>query len=229
MGLLETARVEAGVVPLWPFHQLRLAASAQALGLPLPATLPTADDVAASAGAIQGIAAVRLTATEGEIRLEAREVHPSGEGWRACSIPEPRDPDPLWGHKTTLRAAHTAASALARAQGCQEALWSDGRGQLTEGTITNLFVAMGGNLYTPRATGSNLLPGIARGRLLTAGTIAGNPVREASLTIADMVAADEVFLTNAVRGAIPLLFVDGQRLRRGGLWQAAIASIFPVT
>ncbi len=226
---METARVDAGHVPLWPFHQLRLAASARDLGLPLPATLPTAEEVAASAVAIAGIAAVRLTATATEIRLEARAVPPSGEGWRACSIPQLRDPNPRWAHKTTLRADHASAGAFAQAHGCQEAIWSAAQGRLTEGTITNLFVAIGGHLYTPRATGSNLLPGIARGRLLAAGAVAGHPVEEANLTIADLVTADEAFLTNAVRGAIPLVSLDGKRLRRGGLWLAAMASIFSGT
>ena len=228
VGLMETARVDGGRVPLWRFHQLRLAASARALGLPLPGTLPTAEEVAASAGTIEGIAAVRLTVTPTEIRLEARDVPPSGEGWRVCSIPGPLEPDPLRAHKSTRRADHASAGAVARAQGCEEAIWSDAEGQLTEGTITNLFVAIGGRLYTPRATGSNLLPGIARGRILAAGTIAGYPVREASLTMADLVDADEAFLTNAVRGAIPLLSVDGKRLRHGGLWQAAMETILAV-
>lgn len=225
-GLIETARVEGGRVPLWPFHRLRLVASAQALGLTLPAGLPTAEEVAVSACAIQGIAAVRLTATPTEIRMEARPVSPSGEGWRACSIPRPQDADPLRAYKTTLRADHESAGAYARAQGCEEAIWSDAEGLLTEGTITNLFVAVRGRLYTPRATGSNLLPGIARGRILSAGAVAGHQVREASLTIEDLVTADEAFLTNAVRGAIPLLSLDGKRLRRGGLWRAAMACIF---
>ena len=230
VGLIETARVEGGRVPLWPWHRARLAASARQLGLSLPAALPTAEEVARSACAIRGTAAVRLAVKPTEIWMDARPVSSAGEGWRTCSIPVPRPPDPLRAHKTTARADHASAGAFARAQGCEEAIWADARGRLTEGTITNLFVAVRGCLYTPCATGSNLLPGIARGHILAAGAIAGCPVREATLTIADLVAADEAFLTNAVRGAIPLVSVDGWRFRSGGgLWRVAMARIFSGT
>lgn len=225
LGLIETARVEGGSAPLWPLHLARLTASAHALRLPLPDGLPAAPDVAAAAAGITGVAAVRLTLSPEGVRLDARPVPPTGEGWRVCAAPRGRVPDALLAHKTTRRAEHEAAGAHARGRGCQEALWLDAAGRLAEGTITNIFVCRRGRVLTPAAEGG-LLPGIARGRLLAAGRLAGLPVEEADLRPEDLVEADEVFVTNAVRGAIPVLAWEGTPLRRGGLWSAATGAVF---
>ena len=220
VGLIETARVEHDRVPLWPLHLERLTASARTLSVPLPERLPTADVVVDAAAGIPGLAAVRLTVTAGEVRLEARPVPPAEAGWRACRAPAFRTAGPLLAHKTTERAEHAAAAAHAGAHGCQEAVWLDAGGRLTEGTMTNLFVCLRGRLRTPKATGG-LLPGIARARLLAAGR-----VEEGDLYPEDLTLADEAFLTNAVRGAIPLLAWEGVPLRRGTRWQAAMTAIF---
>lgn len=225
MGLIETARVEQGRAPLWPLHLARLTASACALGLPLPVRLPSALDVVGAARDIAGVAAVRLTVDAEGVRLDARPVPPAGEGWHACAAPHARMPDALLAHKTTRRAKHEAAAAHARARGCQEALWLDPAGRLTEGAITNLFVCRRGRVLTPAAAGG-LLPGIARGRLLAAGRLSGRPVEEADLRPEDLTDAEEAFVTNAARGAIPLLGWEGLPLRRGAAWQDAARAIF---
>lgn len=227
-GLIETARVEAGRVPLWPLHLARLTASARALGLPPPTEPPDAAAVAAAAAGIASVAAVRVTLAGGRLQLQARAVPPMGPGWWACPAPAPRQPDPRHEHKTTDRADHVAAAAHAQGQGCQEALWLDAGGHLTEGTISNLFVCVAGRIQTPPGGGGLLLPGIARARLLRAGAVAGVPVVEAVLDPGQLLAADEVFVTNAVRGAIPLIGWAGRRLRTGALWRQATQEIFGV-
>ncbi len=229
LGLIETARVEDGCVPLWPRHLRRLVASAEVLGLPLPDRLPSAEDIVGSARGIAGIAAVRVTMTDAEVRLEPRPVPAVVDGWRATLVPHPSKNDALLAHKTTLRAQHEMAAALAHAKGYQEALWMDGSGDLREGTITNVFVCLRGRIVTPTALGDNLLPGIARGCLLDAGMVAGWPIIEGGVRLADLRQADEVFVTNAVRGAVPLWSVEGTELRRGSRWREALGLIFSAT
>jgi len=227
IGLLETARVEGGRVPLWPLHLQRLVASAAALGLALPARLPGEAEVAHAARGVPGaVAAVRLTLTDAGVGLSARPVDGVGTGWRAAPAPDARSVEAEVAHKTTERAAHEAAARYARAQGCDEALWVNGSGALTEGTITNLFVCTGGRVLTPPLS-AGVLPGIARGRLLALRQLAGRRVAEADLRPGDLALAEEVFLTNAVRGAVPLLAWEGAPLRRGDLWLAASGAIFP--
>lgn len=226
MCLIETVRVEEGRAPLWPLHRHRLMASAQSLGVTLPSVLPSASDVALCGAEVTGPAAVRLTVNSSGIRMDARAVPPVVGGWRACSVPLLEASIPFRAHKTTLRSVHEAAREYAKARRCEEAIWVTKEGLLTEGTITNLFVSIGGYLYTPHATGDNLLPGIARGRLLAAGFIAGRPISEANLLVSDLVHAEEVFCTNAVRGAIPVLELDNEALGRGDLWREASMLIF---
>ena len=224
-GLIETARVADGRCPLWPWHLERLRASAAALGLPLPASLPVEAEMVRAGACAAGVVAVRLVLVDAAVRLDARPVPPADGGWRACAASRLAGAHPLRAHKTTDREEHVAAAAAARARGCQEALWVDPAGRLSEGTITNLFVCRERRLLTPRA-GGNLLPGIARGRLLAAGRLGGHPVEEAELTPADLLLAEEAFVTNAVRGAVPLVAWEGVPLGRGGLWQEAQRTIF---
>lgn len=224
LGLIETVRVSGGRAPLWALHLARLTASARALRLELPARLPGEPEVAAAAAALPDPAAVRLTLRRGALLLEARPVAGGASGWTACPAPRPHPGGPWAVHKTTERAAFQEAAAFAHAQGCDEAIFANAEGRLTEGAITNVFLRRGSRLLTPPLT-AGLLPGIARARLLAAGRLAGLPVEERDLTAADLAAADEAFLSNAVRGAVPLLAWDGQALPGGDLWRAARGAI----
>lgn len=225
LGLIETARVENGRVPLWPLHLDRLCRSAADLGLPLPAALPGAVDVAAAASRVPGpVAAVRLHVVAGVATLEARPV-PAVGGWHACLATGPRQGRAEWrGYKTDRRADCEAAARQAHQRGCDEALWCDAAGLLTEGTVSNVFVRLGDRLRTPPAS-AGLLAGIARGRLLAAGRLGGVRLQVAPLAPAELATADEVFVTNAVRGAVPLLSLDGRALSRGDLWRLARSAV----
>ncbi|MEQ9261500.1 MAG: aminotransferase class IV, partial [Roseovarius sp.] len=81
-------------------------------------------------------------------------------------------------------------------EGCDELLFLNDRGELCEGTITNLFVDLGEGLLTPPLA-SGALPGILREDL-----IAREQAREAVLRPADLAAAQAVWLGNALRGLI---------------------------
>ena len=71
------------------------------------------------------------------------------------------------------------------------------RGEVCEGTITNIFVDRGdGRLLTP-ALGCGLLPGVLRGELIDTGK-----ATEAVLTVEDLRAAKAIFVGNSLRGLI---------------------------
>src|SRR5690606_28068263 len=111
--------------------------------------------------------------------------------------PERMDPsDPLLHHKTTRRARYDSALAAAKAAGAGEAVFLNERGELTEGSFTNLFVERDGVLLTP-ALSCGLLPGTLRADLLAEGR-----AREAILTLADLVSAQAIWLGNSVRGLL---------------------------
>ncbi len=102
-----------------------------------------------------------------------------------------------------------------------EGIFVDARGYVREGTITNVFMVKDGVLWTPK---SGILPGTTRevvlkivrgmggrGKVIPAG---GPVVRVADFKLAQLYAADEVFLTNAPRGIIPVREIDGRKIGR---------------
>lgn len=97
-------------------------------------------------------------------------------------------------HKTTRREFYDREFAKARAQGLDEVLFINERGEVTEGAISNLFVEQSGKLLTPPLA-SGVLPGVLRRHLLE--TV---KAEERTLTIADLESAEAVFLGNSVRG-----------------------------
>jgi para-aminobenzoate synthetase/4-amino-4-deoxychorismate lyase len=99
-------------------------------------------------------------------------------------------------HKTTHRAVYDAAVRAARAEGFVDALFLNEVGMLTEGAIHNIFLRHGNQWSTPPLT-AGVLPGVYRAHLLA--TLAC--VDERSVTLDDLFAADEIWLTNAVHGA----------------------------
>ena len=100
-------------------------------------------------------------------------------------------------HKTTDRTVYDAALAEAQAAGADEAILWNERGELTEGTRTNLVLELGGERLTP-ARECGLLAGVFRQSLLERGK-----VREAVLTRSDLSRARRVLLVNSLRGWIP--------------------------
>lgn len=103
--------------------------------------------------------------------------------------------NPLLQHKTTRRTFYDRAYAEALHHGLADIIFINEFGHITEGAIHNIFVRHGKQWRTPPAT-SGLLPGVYRLHLLTTR----DNIAEANLTVEDLRAADEIWLTNAVRG-----------------------------
>jgi len=99
-------------------------------------------------------------------------------------------------HKTTNRSFFDRELEACRQQGYYETLFLNEREELTQGAISNLFLQFGGRLYTPPLE-CGLLPGIMRKHLLDTGQAA-----ERILYPDDLKAAEQILLTNAVRGCI---------------------------
>ncbi len=97
-------------------------------------------------------------------------------------------------HKTTLRERYNRLFLRAQENGWDEMIFTNERGELTEGCISNLFLKINGTWLTP-ALSCGLLPGLWRQK-----TIAELHAREAILTLDDLAAAQNIMLGNAVRG-----------------------------
>ncbi|NTV15447.1 MAG: aminodeoxychorismate synthase component I [Desulfobulbaceae bacterium] len=108
--------------------------------------------------------------------------------------------DPFLYHKTTRRQLYEAERKQAEEAGCFEVLFVNRRGELSEGSFTNLFLLRGEELLTPPVS-SGLLNGVLRGALLD-GRLSlprGLVVREEVLRPGDLAAA-EIFVGNSLRG-----------------------------
>jgi para-aminobenzoate synthetase/4-amino-4-deoxychorismate lyase len=100
-------------------------------------------------------------------------------------------------HKTTRRETyarewqHYADTAKA-----DEVLYLNERGELAEGSRTNIFVERGGKLVTPPLA-SGLLPGVLRSELIASGKAV-----EDTLSLDDLANAEAVYVGNSVRGLV---------------------------
>jgi len=99
-------------------------------------------------------------------------------------------------------------------RGAEEALMLNQAGELAEGAQTNVFIVKNGTVLTPPLS-AGLLPGITREFVLELARDGGVPGGEQSITPADLMAADEAFLTGTTREITPIVRVDGRPLGIG--------------
>jgi branched-chain amino acid aminotransferase len=112
------------------------------------------------------------------------------------------------GLKTTSYADNVVALAWAHQHGAAEALFLNSVGQVCEGTGSNVFFEVGGELVTPPLS-SGCLAGITRELLLEWLADEGAAVREADHTEADLRGAREAFITSSTRAVQPVRALDG--------------------
>lgn len=219
-GLFETLLAWDGTVLEGDAHLARLARSAGILGLPLawsPAALAEAMVEVLKANALDGGRGVlRLTLTGGDgprglLPLAVPRPRLLITARRADALPtEPAAvviapftvsaASPLRGHKTLSALEQVLARRYAAAAGAQEALLLNSIGHLVEASAANLFLVRDGALLTPPLA-DGALPGITRARVLALAAEAGVPATaDRSLSIEDLVSADEAFLTSSLVG-----------------------------
>ncbi len=201
-ALMETMRATPAGVPWWPWHRQRLAESAAYFGWQLPWSTIEAE-LAAQCRLLTALLVLRVQLwPDGRRVWQTRPLPAPLRPYRVCFVPGFVDEsDPLCCHKTSCRQRLEAARQRALAQGADDAVLINRRGQVTETTLANLLVLERGKWRTPART-CGLVPGVGRARLLARGR-----VEEAELTPADLLRAERILLINAVRGAWPAVLV----------------------
>ena len=99
-------------------------------------------------------------------------------------------------------------------RGAFEVIMRNYREELTECSMSNLFIVKHGAALTPPLS-AGLLPGITREFLFEVGPRIGVDVREATLRDADLLGADEAFLTGTTREIMPIVKVEDQLIGSG--------------
>ncbi|MEM1115288.1 MAG: aminotransferase class IV [Bacteroidota bacterium] len=200
--LLETMRAEDGRVALLDRHLARLGASAEAFGYPVRLGAVRQRIEAEMGEETQGL---RLTVgPEGDVEVTVRPL--GDDPFRTAWIdpePFPEAGSAVCTYKTTDREAYRARFERARRLGADEAILVNDQDEVTEGTRTNVWAEVDGRLWTPPLA-SGGLGGVYRAHVLATRPEAGERV----LTPDDLRAADALFLSNALRGWMPVGLVD---------------------
>lgn len=120
-----------------------------------------------------------------------------------------RDPmNPLAQAKTISRAAEQWAARAAQERGAFDALLPSTNGELAECTSANLLFWDGSTLCTP-SLDCGILGGTTRADLLERCLRVGIPYQEGHFPLDSLKKAEELFVTNAVIGVIPVRRVLG--------------------
>jgi branched-chain amino acid aminotransferase len=239
-GIFETLKVVDGRPFALTRHLRRLASSAAGLGLVPPDGAAVREGIEAVLGGEPigfGRLRVTMTAGPGPLGSDRGDTAPT---YVVVASPVPR-PEPStaisvvpWtrnersavaGLKTTSYAENVVALAYAREHGASEAVFTNTRGQLCEGTGSNVLVAVDGRLVTPPLS-SGCLAGITRELLLDWAIADGVEVVEAELGLDDLRRATEVLLTSSTRDVQPVHQVDDRQLEVPGPLGTVAAELF---
>jgi len=119
---------------------------------------------------------------------------------------------------TYLKSANTIENMIARQDaretGADEAFFQNEKGYLTEAAGSNLFLVKNGVLKTPRYE-SGILPGVTRVVVFELAAHMGIKVKEVNLRLADLLTADEVFITNSLIEIVPVTMFEGNPAGKG--------------
>jgi branched-chain amino acid aminotransferase len=238
-GVFETMRARDGTVFRLGRHLARLERSLTVLEIPAPPELHAW--VAAAAGSA-GDAAGHAAGRDASIRLTVtRGTAPAGVTPPAVpqptviitvgpmpSFPASTYADGLSAHVASGRRNEYAMTAglktlgyidavagmlEARRAGADEALFLDTEGHCSEASASNLFIATGTDLATPRLS-CGVLPGITREAVLELARAEGIAVAERAIGLHEVRAAKEAFLTSSLRGIAPLVRLAGKPIGR---------------
>jgi branched-chain amino acid aminotransferase len=230
-GVFSTLRVTSGVLFAWERHWARMQRDAQLLRVPFPndpdymhsrlMRLVAANQV--SEGTLR-VVVVRNRggiwegpgARELDLVALTTDRKDWGEGARLAVHPQARHAGSRFsGVKMTSWAQNLTLLEEAQCRGFDEVILLNERDEISECTSANVFVARGGETWTPPLD-AGCLPGITREVLLEEVCVEGISIGERALRLEDLEAADEVFITSTTRDLLPVLAVEGRRVHRRG-------------
>jgi branched-chain amino acid aminotransferase len=133
------------------------------------------------------------------------------------------------GHKTLNYFSRLAGLREANRRGAGEAFWFNVHNYLESGSISNVFIVKESIVITPPTNldlrdsavadltayrASTVLRGVTRAVVLELARDHGIGVKIASLSIADLLDADEVFITNSIMGIMPVCRIERKPIGR---------------
>ncbi len=236
-SVFETVRTYGGLPFRLPEHLERLGRSAERVFIPVPVPLGVlAEEVRTTLRAAENPESyVRIMVTRGQGELGLAP----GLAPNPCRviIVGPLEPPPpeayaqgisVVTYRTQRTADATAAAGAkvanylvsvlamrdAKAAGAGEALVVDSSDCVVEGATSNVFIVRGGRLITPPEQ-AGILAGITRACLLEVARDLGLELELGRLPLAEVLGAEEVFISSSIRELLPVVRVDGHAVADG--------------
>lgn len=236
-GVYETMRVYDGVVFMFDEHLRRLLRSASLIGLDIPKDINEIKSAVFDtlrANALKN-AYLRITVSRGSgpigldpdlcsqptfiVIAEEMKGYPSNlyeKGIKVIvaktrrNLKEALNPQ----IKSLNFLNNILAKIEAKKESAYEAIMLNHLGQITEGTISNVFFYKGDVLCTPSVE-CGILDGITRRTVLDLATREGLMVREGFFSQEEFMDADEVFITNTTLEIMPVSVVEVREYKIG--------------
>jgi 4-amino-4-deoxychorismate lyase len=223
-GLFETMAVIDGRIRHFGLHMTRLAEGCQRLGMPAPPIAQIENDCERVLEGL-GSAVVKLIVTRGPgPRGYPPPLEPTPTRIVTSTAAHPPETRPqltvrvcetrlglnprLAGMKHLNRLEQVLAGAELRDPHVDEGLMRSTDDRLICGTASNVFIVRDGVLHTPRITDCGV-SGVMRQVVLRAAEQAGIQTEVRDVPFEEVRQAQEVFLTNAVRGIRPVGMIEG--------------------
>lgn len=100
-----------------------------------------------------------------------------------------------------------------RSSKADEVILLNSSGEVREGSTSNVFIVKKGKVLTPPAKG--IVDGITRAAVLKICRKEGIAFAERRITKKELLSADECFITNSLKGIVPVVRVDGRKIGGG--------------
>ena len=242
-GLFETMLIRGGQPRFLDAHLARLLSGCARLAIPFRAESALRAEIAAACARAPNLAVLKIIVTRGS--ATRRGYAPDAEVPRrivslfdtAPLAPELRHGVDLVfatgtvaehpgfaGIKHLSRLESVWALGEARSAAAFDAVLRTASGQVISGAMSNLFVVKAGRVRTPRVDRAGVA-GILRQVLLRECAVLGIAAEEGELLQADLVTADEMFITNARIGVVPVQRVGEHRFTMNAVARRLAAHI----
>lgn len=222
-GAFETLAVHGQRIPLWPAHMQRLQAVGQRLGIAVPTADLLLDEINRVVDREAATQLVKIIVTRGSGPRGYRPLSNGTPTRIICAYPWSRHYNYYQQHGISIRQCETRLGhhclaglkhlnrleqVLAQAEwqaeeDIQEGIMLDCDANVIEGTMSNIFVVKNDQLITPDLHQAGVA-GVMRACLLDIARRNAVDVRVSTLSLDDIVTADEVFFCNSVIGIWPV-------------------------
>ncbi len=238
-GLFETMRVYSGKIFRLEHHLDRLFQSARSILIELPITRNEIRSAIYAALKLNGLSnsIVRLTVTRGEldsgvnvdysspptivilvkpVKAISKKTYKEGIGIKLYKKSAIR----TQGISNKIKSCNYLSNIILRENALKEnffeAILLDHNHNVTEGTISNIFIIKNNQLKTP-ITNEFVLRGIIRQAILDLCLENNIPFKEDLITERELYEADELFLTNSAIEILPVRNINHHKLKNRGM------------